>query len=264
MNETTVTVLSLAIAILSMVINFFVVRDQNEMQLASLKSRIDDSVIHWGERAIDAVAKAQWLAERCADDEPPKDLAALLRTHADELSACVDRGRLFFPNEAPESQGADRAGAFKGVRPPLLDAIMFAHIVTEHLYAHPKHWKDKSEGAVKVLNDCRRLVVTELQNAIDPRQKERILSQMRKGRLDDDPSPYVLAKRLGVELYKDYPGHPSMEPWLDTHVREINTRTAEPPANDLSTRFHRFVWSLGDSLMRAGERGIQRGRRAKR
>lgn len=264
MDETLVTILSLLLAVVSMAVNAFVVRNQDRMQLAALKSRIDDSVIHWGERAILAVAEAEFLAKRCADKNPADNLAERLRTHRDDLSALADAGRLFFPNEAPESQGADRAGAFKGVRPPILDAILFAHIIMEHLYQQPKHWKARSKSAADLLNGCRRLLVTELQNAIDPRQKERLLSQMREGRLDDDPSPYVLAKRLGLDLSKDFPEHALMKSWLDTHVRELNSRTAEPMSNDLGTRFSRFVWRIGDSLMRAGQRGIERARRAKR
>lgn len=264
MSETVVTILSLLVAVVSMVVNAFVVRNQDRMQLASLKSRIDDSVINWGERAIRAVAEAEFLAKRCADDPPAADLREKLRTHRDALSALADAGRLFFPNEAPESQGADRAGAFKGVRPPILDAILFAHILMEHLYADQTQWQARSKSAADLLNDCRRLLVTELQNAIDPRQKERLLSQMREGRLDDDPSPYVLAKRLGLDLSKDFPEHALMKSWLDTHVRELNNRTAEPMSNDFGTRFSRFVWRIGDRLMRAGERGIARARRARR
>lgn len=264
MDETLVTILSLAVAVISMVVNAFVVRNQDRMQLAALKSRIDDSVIHWGERAIQAVAKAEFLAKRCGDKKPAEELREQIRAHRDELSALADAGRLFFPNEAPESQGAERAGAFKGVRPPILDAIVFSSILLGHLYARPKDWTSRSAETAKLLNDCRRLVVTELQNAIDPRQKERLLSQMREGRLDDDPSPYVLAKRLGAKIGQDYPKHPTMESWLDTHVREISSRTAEPMSNDLGTRFSRFVWRIGDSLMRAGQRGIERARRAKR
>lgn len=253
-------VLGWAIAAISVIVNAWVVRNQLSLQLASLKSRIDDSVIHWGERAIRGVADAEFLAARMADGEA--NLDERMRAHGDALSALADAGRLFFPNEAPESQGADRAGAFQGVRPPILDAIVFSCILMAELRKLPADQRaPRATQAIAFLNDCRRLVVTELQNAIDPRQKERLLSQMRRGRLDDERSPYALAKDLGIWFNESYPDHPTMRSWTATHIHGINKPSKEPPPDDLSTRFYRLVWSVGDYLVRTSSSALRNAAR---
>ncbi len=157
-------IISLTVAVASTVVNLFVVRSQIGLQLAELKSGIDESVIGWGEQAIEAVARAQFLAVRCQDAPDDDAFTNELRAHSEALSACVDHGRLFFPNEDPDSQGAERAGAFQGVRPPILDAMVFSCLMLGQLASlGPAERRARSSDAADFLNHCRRLVVTELQ-----------------------------------------------------------------------------------------------------
>jgi hypothetical protein len=121
---------------------------------------------------------------------------------AQRLSACADRGRLFFPNEAPSEHGQDKEAAFQGFRPPVLDAVVFAASLLERLPAEG----GSDEEAARFMTKCRRLLVSEVQNAIDPRRRGQMLRRLAVGRMDDKKSSFRMAAELGEAMEARYPG----------------------------------------------------------
>jgi hypothetical protein len=150
---------------------------QRQLQTERLRQSIDAASLEWGNRAIDAMGRAAMLvrARAMAPDDlsyqsPRMDLLI-------ELSALIDQGRMFFPNLDPHLKGAEKEGAYRGKRPPILDAIMWVY---HELEETPRQGGPDPETGAKFVNECRRLLVSELQAHLDPRRRDEII-----GRFDD-------------------------------------------------------------------------------
>lgn len=141
-------------------------RKQRRLMAETLRQRLDGSSIRWGDKAIEALAAAESLARH---PESPTYRADLERI-AMQLSALADRGRLFFPNIEEHAKGKDKETAFQGSRPPILDALVCAH--NELISLPTGHVPDSD-----FLNRCRRLVVSELQDHLDPRHWDTIIQR---------------------------------------------------------------------------------------
>ena len=98
------------------------------------------------------------------------------------LSALIDYGRLFFPNEQPHVKGAEKPAAFQGVRQKILTVLVSAYNVIARDDA--VHGPEERERARSELMDLRREFISEAQLAIDPRRflalKE--MNEIRAGR----------------------------------------------------------------------------------
>ena len=62
------------------------------------------------------------------------------------------------------------------------------------------------EEAARFIVKCRRMLVSEAQNAIDPRRRGQMLRQLAIGRMDDKKSSFRMAAELGEALEARYPG----------------------------------------------------------
>ncbi len=199
-----VAVLSAIVAVVSFGLNWLVVRRQTELQYETLRAELDAEVIAWTHEAIDQVSQAIALARGRGATYSVEEMRRLSFETCQRLSSIADRGRLFFPNESPETHGRDKETAFQGYRPPILDAVVFASTRIGRLEtAQTEPDKDAAEFLAK----CRRLLVSEAQNAIDPRRRGQMLRRLAVGRLDDKTSAYTLAAELGEGLESLYPGY---------------------------------------------------------
>ncbi|MCC6788646.1 MAG: hypothetical protein IT547_12470 [Hyphomonadaceae bacterium] len=199
-----VAVLSAIVAVVSFGLNWLVVRRQTELQYETLRAEMDAEVIAWTHEAIDQVSQAIALARGRGATYSVEEMRRLSFETCQRLSSIADRGRLFFPNESPETHGRDKETAFQGYRPPILDAVVFASTRIGRLEtAQTEPDKDAAEFLAK----CRRLLVSEAQNAIDPRRRGQMLRRLAVGRLDDKTSAYTLAAELGEGLESLYPGY---------------------------------------------------------
>ena len=108
---------------------------------------------------------------------------------------------------------------------------------------------DEAKAAEQFIIACRRVVVTEMQNAIDPRYKRRMLRTLRQGREGVEQTTHDLAKTLGIEFDARYPNHPGMQSWINTHVNGMYPRSEL--RNDLKSRLLRSVNRFGRFLVRA-------------
>jgi len=199
-----VAVVSAVLALASLVLNWLVVRKQTELQFETLKAEMDAEVIAWAHEAIDQVSQAISLARGRGAMYGAEEFARRAHETSQQLSSVADRGRLFFPNEAPERHGQDKESAFQGYRPPILDAVVFACNRLARIEASAA---GPDGDAADFLAKCRRLLVSEAQNAIDPRRRGQMLRRLAIGRLDDKSSAYALAAELGETLESLYPGY---------------------------------------------------------
>ncbi|MDX2276396.1 MAG: hypothetical protein NW206_13175 [Hyphomonadaceae bacterium] len=194
---------SAALALASFVLNWAVVSRQTKLQFESLKAQMDADVMDWAHETIDLVSEASALARGRGAIYQADEFGRRALEVAAKLSSAADRGRLFFPNEAPTQHGAEKEAAFQGIRPPVLDAVVFAHVQLDRTRQENG---GPDEAACDYLIRCRRLLVSELQNAIDPRRRGAMLEQLAEGRMDDKKSSFRVAAELGEALEARYPG----------------------------------------------------------
>jgi hypothetical protein len=199
-----VAVISALLAMASLVLNWLVVRRQTELQYETLRAEMDSEVLAWTQEAIDAVSDGVRLA-RCRGGAYAGDEFHRLAGEAShKLSSLADRGRLFFPNDAPSAHGVDKESAFQGYRPPILDAVVFASALLDRL---DPNVPEPDKEAAAILTKCRRLLVSEAQNAIDPRRKGQMLKRLAVGRRDDQVSAYAIAAELGEAMEARFTGY---------------------------------------------------------
>lgn len=160
-----VAVGSAVIALISLVTNWFVLRRQLRLQQEEVRTAVDAERGRWCAEALTAFeAASRWLETRpdapLPSEETPLDVAA-------RLSTLADLGRLHFPNFDPTRHGADKAAAFRGHRQPAIDAMLLVHDLMRE--AHRLAPARRAEAAALVF-DCRRLLISEVQIASDPRR----------------------------------------------------------------------------------------------
>lgn len=199
-----VAAISALLALASLVLNWMVVRRQTQLQFESLKAQMDTEVLAWVHETIDLVSEASALARGRGVNYSPDEFRRMAFETSQRLSSAADRGRLFFPNEAPEAHGQDKEAAFQGYRPPILDAVVFACGQLERIVPEASGPDDE---AANFLVKCRRLLVSEAQNAIDPRRRGQMLRRLAVGRMDDKKSAFAVAAELGEAIEARYPGY---------------------------------------------------------
>lgn len=198
-----ISVGSAILALASLALNWIVVRRQTQLQFESLKAQMDSEVVEWAHEAIDLVSEATGFARGRGGAYPPEEFRRGALSLAQRLSAAADRGRLFFPNITPDQHGREKEAAFQGYRQPILDAVVFACAQVERI---DPNGTGPDEAAADVLVKCRRLLVSEAQNAIDPRRRGQMLRRLAIGRMDDKKSAFAVAAELGEAMETRYPG----------------------------------------------------------
>ncbi len=201
--ETWLAVGSAALAIASFVLNWRIVSRQMTMQFESLKAQMDADMLSWAHEASDALSEGVLLARGRGSCFPPDEMRVRRLGAAQKLSSLADRGRLFFPNHAPDSHGHDREAAFRGFRPPILDTVVFGYYQLDRLDCDGA---GPDTDAADYLIRCRRLLISELQQAIDPRRRGQMLTRLSKNRRDGAGSDFKAAADLGETLEARFPG----------------------------------------------------------
>lgn len=142
--------------------------EHQALQIEQLRMQRDSDILRWTERCIeclsDADVFASGLAGSAADFYADQRLAAIQM----RLSALIDQGRMYFPNQAPESKGQEKPPAYQGERQRILSMLVHAHFALDGLKA--THDPAKCMEVCQELLDLRRHFVSEAQIAIDPRR----------------------------------------------------------------------------------------------
>lgn len=210
-----VAVGSAVLAVVSLVFNWIVVRKQTELQTATLRVEMDSEVIAWTQETIDAVSAGVALAhERGGEGYGAGEFRRSVNEASQKLSSLADRGRLFFPNDRPDAHGSEKEGAFQGHRQPILDAVVFA---CARLARMDVSLTTPDADCAAFLIKCRRLLVSEAQNAVDPRRRKEMLDRLDVGRKDDKVSAFRTASEIGEEMEALFPGFldvPRGEAWI--------------------------------------------------
>lgn len=172
--EVLIAVLSAGVAVIGALLSRAETRKQRVLQLENLRQGIDTQSLGWGNMCIDTLTRAATFARTRAYQTND---AAFLQQRVNlmlAISSLVERGRLFFPNIDPENFGTHREAAYRGIRAPILDCLVYAHVELEHL---SRSNGPTAENSADFIDDCRRLFVSELQAHFDPTRRDAIVGR---------------------------------------------------------------------------------------
>jgi len=210
---------SAVVALASAVASRTETRRQRRLQTERLRQSIDAASLEWGNHAIDALGRAAMFARtrhlQANDGTFAGGKTSLMIT----LSALVERGRMFFPNLDADNKGMDKDGAYRGHRPPILDAMMWAYF---ELDALTRDCGPTGDNSADFIDDCRRLMVSELQAHLDPRRLDKIVERYDDQTHENRREAINRAKALKARLESRRPG--------------LVLDTSQPPAAPTETR----------------------------
>jgi len=202
-GDAVIAVLSAAVAVISALIARGETRRQRKLQTERLRQSIDAASLDWGNGAIDTLARAAMFART---RHLQTNDGAFLANKANlmvALSTLVDRGRMFFPNLNPDKKGAEKEGAYRGHRPPVLDALMWTY---HELEAMTREGGPSGEDSALFIDECRRLLVSELQSYLDPRRKDEVVERYDDQDDDDRKDAIGKSQALKAKLETRRPG----------------------------------------------------------
>lgn len=188
-RETAVAVVSAIVALIGALVAGRETRKQRNLMAETLRQRLDTASIKWGDEAIEALAAAEGMGDYENHAEVKVDRIQTAR----RLSALIDRGRLFFPNHNEQIIGKQKDTSFRGLRPPILDALVYAYQELDSL-------KDGEAVDVAFIRSCRRLVVSELQDHLDPRHWDSVIARGVTKKAEHRTAAQRRASVLGAEL----------------------------------------------------------------
>ncbi len=174
-----VAALSAFVALASAAISVRVLNRQLRIQLEQVRAAVDADKHLWFREVLRAFADLKALAAGGPAAFPEPDWTRRRIQARETLSALADEGRLYFPNFIDTAHGRHKQPAFRGWRQPALDAILVAHDLAAHLCDAPDV---DATRAKQLLFDARRVFVSEVQSAIDPRRREALWTSARKRR----------------------------------------------------------------------------------
>lgn len=201
--EVIIAILSAFVALIGALLSRAETRKQQRILLENVRQQIDAQSLGWGNQAIAALGQAAMFA-RTRKHQTTENAFLQQRVNIMlGLSILVERGRLFFPNLKQDGEGVEKMEPYKGQRPPILDALMFAYREVE---AMTRTGGPTAENSADYIEQCRRLLVTELQAYLDPHRRDAVV-----GRYDDRMSAarkdaIKIAHTLRVLLQSRRPG----------------------------------------------------------
>lgn len=154
---------SALLALASFILNLRLVARQEKRNAVAMKLAHDSDIIRWADEVIALLAAAQeMVAEKgvsFGDAEFPSRRSSV-RT---QLSALIDRGRLFFPNREDGDYGKDKEAGFQGRRHPALDVLVDAYAQLDRSFS-----PGPDRDAIAALTSVRRKFMAEVFQAVDP------------------------------------------------------------------------------------------------
>jgi len=194
---------SAVVAVISALIARGETRRQRKLQTERLRQSIDAASLDWGNGAIDALARSAMFARTRNMQTNDAAFLASKTNMLIVLSTLVDRGRMFFPNLNPDRKGAEKDGAYRGHRPPVLDALMWTY---HELEAMTREGGPPSDDSAAFIDDCRRLLVSELQGYLDPRRKDEVVERYDDQSGDTRSEAISKSQALKARLAERRPG----------------------------------------------------------
>lgn len=155
---------SAVLALLSFILNLRLVARQEKRNSVAMKMAHDSDVIRWSDEVVSLLAAAQEMLSEKGVSYGEMEFAHRRSSARAQLSALIDRGRLFFPNRADGDYGKEKEAGFQGRRQAVLQVLVEAYGLIDKSGAIPGPDRD----AVTQLTTHRRKFMGEVFKAVDP------------------------------------------------------------------------------------------------
>jgi hypothetical protein len=119
---------------------------------------------NWASEAVEVLSEAVYASDGTPQGSVPSDA----RRCVPQLSALIDRGRFFLPNQATEKYGTHKLPAFRGYRHAALDPLVSALIVLEGSEKHKDLPAYVAHNRRAVLQELQKEFVSHIQQILDP------------------------------------------------------------------------------------------------
>ncbi len=155
-----------------------VATEATRLQALEWTSQYFSDVRAWGDECSNAISEAIHLSH-IRDDKRREESWNSVRSR---LSALVDRGRWYFPNRFEAEYGIEKPPAYRGLRQRILDYVVAAY----DAYPIPPAFYDPSSNSNDVVTQdaygrlvfCQRGFVSEIQDALNPRHREKQVEEI--------------------------------------------------------------------------------------
>jgi hypothetical protein len=172
--EQWLALMSALLAVSSFVLNLRLVGRQEKRNATNLKLAHDSDIIGWSDDVIAALANAQEMLAEKGVSYGEAEFPARRSAARANLSALIDRGRLFFPNRADDTHGADKEVGYQGHRQPVLEVLVQAYATVDR--AGGTSGPDRAAG--DALLKQRRLFVAEVFKTVDPIRRGETIKEL--------------------------------------------------------------------------------------
>lgn len=127
----------------------------------------------WASEVVDVLSETAEWCDNNHKSKNQRDEALLVCRY--RLSALIDRGRFFFPNEYHEEYGLHKPEAYRGFRHPTLDYLVGAYqIINDPALVEEFGFSDKKSALIKL----KRGFVSGVQDALKPRSQIREIDRL--------------------------------------------------------------------------------------
>jgi hypothetical protein len=168
---------SAVIAFFSALFSWRTMRKQDKRSAISLRLAHDNDIIRWSDQAIVHLAEAQEMLCEKGVSYPDADFRQRRSNCRAQLSAIIDRGRLFFPNvDRGDAHGVGNEAGYQGYRQRVLDALVKAY---DLLGSAGAQMGPDTTSADKI-KDIRRAFVAEIFKTVDPQRRGSQVKELSK------------------------------------------------------------------------------------
>ncbi|MFN4311323.1 MAG: hypothetical protein ACK4FK_12120 [Ferrovibrio sp.] len=138
---------------------------QHQLKLKSWTEQYFSDVRNWAEQVCGLISEGCHIVNHPNENEE-RAFDVLIR-----LSALIDTGRWYFPNQWSDEYGTHKPAAYRGLRQPVLDCLVDAYDCLASDEA-----MDKKSRLIEIQRDF----VSHIQTVLDPRKREHEITKVLK------------------------------------------------------------------------------------
>jgi len=198
-----IALVSAVIAVIAVLLTRSETQKQRALRAEAVRLQLDGQSLGWGNTSIDVLNRAAMFArtrKHQAND------AGFLQQRVNmmlAISSLLERGRLLFPNVESDTGAADPTRPYRGSEPPILEALLLAY---HELDALTRQGGPTADNSADFIDDCRRLLVSELNAYSDPVRREAITNRYDEQNINERRDALARAKTLKTLLKSRRPG----------------------------------------------------------
>ena len=164
-----VTIIAAAVSIVAARFAWVAAKRARVVQVLTFLQKTYTDIRAWADQVVEAMSEATLLCDLDPQKTTSPDFFARRHQLRVKLSTLIDRGRWFFPNTHHEQVGIHNHTAYRGIRPAAMDAVVAVFDLVGSL-----DYKLQAPNVSRrsLIVDHKRQFVSEIQNVLDPRERE--------------------------------------------------------------------------------------------